>query len=174
MLPLIELALGGALLVAGRRLYWLLAATMGFVAGLYLADLLLPNEPQSTSLIIAGALAFGGAILMVLFQRALIGLVGFLAGGVGLYLLLTGLTTNLLTETWMAASVFLVGGVVGAILLNRLFDVGLILLSAVIGAYVMAAGLGSLLNLDGSAYSVSLVLLIGVGIVIQLGLFRKR
>ena len=32
MLPLIELALGGALLIAGRRLYWLLAATMGFVA----------------------------------------------------------------------------------------------------------------------------------------------
>ena len=174
MLPVIEIVLGGALLLFGRRLYWLLAATMGFVAGLYLADLFLPNEPESTSLIIAAALAFGGAILMVLFQKALIGLVGFLAGGVGLYLLLTGLTTNLLTESWMAASVFLLGGAIGALLLIRLFNLGLIILSTVIGGYVTVAGLGSLLTLTGGAYSVSLVLLIIVGIVVQLGLFRKR
>ena len=174
MLPVIEIVLGGALLLFGRRLYWLLAATMGFVAGLYLADLFLPNEPQSTGLIIAAALAFGGAILMVLFQKALIAVVGFLAGGIGLYLLMTSLTTNLITETWMAASVFLVGGAIGAVLLHRLFDLGLIILSAVIGAYVTVAGLGTLLTLTGGAYSISLVLLIIVGIVVQLGLFRRR
>ncbi len=173
MLPIIELVLGSALLFAGRKLYWLLAATMGFVAGLYLADLLLPNEPETTGLIIAFALAFGGALLLVVFQRALIGLVGFLAGGVALNLLLGGMTSNLLTETWMAAAVFIVGGAVGAFLLYKLFNLGLIILSAIIGAYVVMTGFGGLFPLSPTLFSVALILLIAIGILIQLGLFRR-
>lgn len=173
MLSLIELVLGSALLFAGRKLYWLLAATMGFVAGLFLANLFLPNEPQTTGLIIAVALAFGGALLMVVFQKALIGLVGFLAGGVGLYLLLRGMIPGLLTETWMAAAAFIAGGAIGALLFSRLFNLGLIILSAVIGAYIVMTGFAGMFPLSISLFSVALILLIAIGIVIQIGLFRR-
>lgn len=172
MLSLIELVLGGVLLLAGRKLYWLLAATMGFAAGLYLADLLLPSEPESTGVLIAFALAGGGALLLVVFKKAMIGLVGFLAGGVGLYLLLSALTT-LLSETWMAASAFIVGGAIGAVLLSRLFELGLIILSSLIGAFLIMAGIGGLFTPSATLFSVGLILLIGLGVVIQIGLLRK-
>lgn len=174
LLPLVEIAIGGALLFAGRRLYWLLAAALGFVAGLTLADLLLPGEPQTADLIIALALAGGGALLFVVFQKLLIGLIGFIAGGVALLLVAQALAPNLLGESWMAAAGFVLGGTLGAFLFLRLFSLGLIILSAIIGAYLLLAGLMGLFDLPDSFFSLALLLLIGVGIVIQLGALRRR
>lgn len=52
-------------------------------------------------------------------------------------------------------------------------DLGLIILSAIIGAYVVMTGFASLLPISPTLFSVALILLIAVGILIQLGLFRR-
>lgn len=169
MLALIQLVLGGVLLVAGRRLYWLLAAALGFVAGLFLADMLLPNQGQVSEVVIALALAGGGALLFVVFKKFLIGLIGFLAGGVALLLLIQALTPSLLGESWTAAIAFTVGGALGAGLFFKLFDLGLMILSAIIGAYLVLGGLMGLFDFPGQFFTLALMLLIGVGIVLQLG-----
>lgn len=174
MLALIQIALGGALLVAGRRLYWLLAAALGFVGGLFLANLLLPNEPQTSEVVIALALAGGGALLFVVFKKFLIGLIGFLAGGVAMLLLTRALTPNLLSASWMVAVVFMVGGALGASLLFQLFDLGLMVLSAIIGAYLVLTGLMSLVDFPGQFFTLALVLLIGAGIALQMRPRRRK
>lgn len=173
LLPLVEIAIGGALLFAGRRLYWLLAAALGFVAGLFISDLLLPSDPQAADLIIALALAGGGALLFVVFQKLLIGLIGFIAGGVALLLVVQALAPTLLGESWMAAAGFVLGGALGAFLFLRLFSLGLIILSAIIGAYLLLVGLMGLFDLPGNLFSLALALLVGVGVVVQLGALRR-
>src|SRR5512143_2701777 len=80
MFGFLNVILGGALLVAGRRLFWLLVGGIGFVIGVQLAPRLLHG---SELLNIAAAIGLGilFALLAVFVESAAIGLAGFLGGG---------------------------------------------------------------------------------------------
>jgi len=174
MLALIEIALGGVLLLAGRRLYWLLAGAAGFVLGLLVVQRLLGE--QSQTLVLLASLAVGAlfALLAVLGQRFIIGLVGFIAGGAGLSWLFTAFSfTPAEPGPLLSIVLFIAGGIAGAFLLARLFDLGLVLLSSLVGAGLALAGLGQLVSLPATLGALPLIVLTVIGVAVQLAAGRR-
>jgi hypothetical protein len=174
MNALIQIALGSVLLLAGRRLYWLLAGAAGFVLGLFLAQQVLDDASQATILLVS--LAMGGlfAVLAVVGQRFVIGLVGFLAGGIGLNWLFAAFSfTPAEPSTLLSLVIFIAGGIAGAFLLSRLFDLGLVLLSSLIGAELVLRGLGELVTWPETLGAIPLIVLMVIGIAVQLGPMRR-
>jgi hypothetical protein len=160
----IEAVLGGVLLVAGRRLFWLFVAGVGFVVGLSLVPSLLPGQPEEIILIGAIALGVLGALLAQFAQKAAIGVVGFFGGGWLALWALGLLAGGSGIPQWI---VFIVGGIIGVILLSVVFEWGLVLLSALIGANLLTMALMRLLPaFDAPPFLIFLVLF-GAGVLVQ-------
>ena len=175
MLALGQIIFGGVLLLAGRRLYWLLAAGAGFVLGYLLAQNILREQPDNVILVVALVVAVIFAVLAVVGQRFVIGLVGFIAGGIGLLRLLEVFNiTAIEPSTVLGIVVFIAGGILGAILLSTLFDLGLVILSTLVGAQILLGGLGQLFELPDGTTTIALIVLIVVGLLVQLGASRRR
>jgi len=126
---------GLALLVLGRRLYWVFVAGVGFVTGLTLAPRLLPHASELTIAVVAVALAVAGALVALLAQAVAVGITGFLAGGAIAALLLRNIAH---TSDAVAFAVYVAAGIVGVALSLMLFDSALILLSSLAGAALLA------------------------------------
>ena len=174
MTALVQIALGSVLLLAGRRLYWLLAAAAGFVLGLFLTQQLLSDQSQTVILLASLALGALFAVLAVVGQRFIVGLVGFMAGGIGLNWLFTAFSfTSAEPSTLLTFAIFVAGGVAGAFLLSRLFDLGLVLLSSLIGAELALRGLAQVVDLPDTLGAIPLIALMVIGIAVQLGPLRR-
>jgi hypothetical protein len=160
----IEALLGGVLFVAGRRIFWLFVAGVGFVIGLSLAPRLLPSQPEEVILVAALIFALLGALIAQYAQKAAISIVGFLSGGwLALWAFRT-LVGDVGVLQWVA---FIVGGIIGIVLLYALFEWGLVLLSSLVGANLLTSALMRLLPaFDGPVFVIFLVLF-GVGVLIQ-------
>jgi hypothetical protein len=152
--------LGCVLLIAGRKLYWLLSAVAGMIAGIFLGNLLFNAQNQAWQIVIAIIGAVVGAALAVGLQKLAIAAAGFLAGGYGaLFLWQTiGLPTG--NIGWVP---FIIGGVLGTILVVIAFEYALIAISAWAGATLV----GQQLNLGGWIGVVAFAGLILAGVVIQ-------
>ena len=127
----LNLLIGILLLFIGRRLFWLFVACVGFVSGYHYAQQIWAVHSQIIVLILAIAVGAGGAIIAILFQKAAIVIAGFAAGGyVGLILSdqFAGLPSQMV---WMP---YIIGGIIGAIVLFFVFDWALIFLSTLTGA----------------------------------------
>jgi hypothetical protein len=174
MTALIQIALGAVLLLAGRRLYWLLAGAAGFVLGLFLTQQLPSDQSQTVMLLASLALGALFAVLAVVGQRFIIGLVGFVAGGIGLNWLFTAFSfTPAEPSTLLTIAVFIAGGIAGAFLVSRLFDLGLVVLSSLIGAGLALGGLGEMVALPDALGAIPLIVLTVIGIAVQLGALRR-
>ena len=137
MLAYLNLLIGGGLLVAGRRLFWLLVGAIGFLIGLEIATRV--TFPSELVLIMA-ALGLGlvFALMAIFLESVAIGVAGFLGGGLALMRLLDifgldGGTAQLLG--------FILGGILGAILVVWIFNWALVAISSVAGASMVANGL---------------------------------
>lgn len=159
----IEALVGGALLVIGRRLFWLFVAGVGFIVGLNAAQRLLPGQPEAVVLILALGLALLGALLALFVQKAAIGVVGFFAGGWLALWLLRALAGDVGSLQWLA---FVIGGIIGIVLLTTLFEWGLVLLSALVGAGLLADVLTRLWP-GLVAPLAAFLILFGLGVLIQ-------
>lgn len=130
---------GVLLLGFGRRLYWLFCGVVGFFAGLYLLQGLVPAGPQWVTLL--GSLLTGafGALVAVFFQKVALGVAGFLAGGYTAFWLAQqqGWGENL----WLWVGIAL-AGVVGALVVRWVFEVGLVLLTSLLGASFLVEAAG--------------------------------
>jgi MFS family permease len=156
-------AIGILLLVMGRKIFWLALGAFGFLAGLYLASRLPVVEQANEPMIgfaIAGACGVVGILLAIFVQKVAIGVAGFLAGGLGALWL--ALTAALPVGGWEWA-VFLVGGVLGAILAGLLFEVALVVLTALLGATLLL----ELVTLDPRVEGILALVLTAVGCLIQ-------
>jgi len=80
MLSIISLILGVALLVAGRKLFWLFVGAAGFVTGLQLATQFWQG-PELLAIVIGLVVGVIFALLAIFLQSVAIGIAGFLAGG---------------------------------------------------------------------------------------------
>lgn len=149
--------LGLLLLLAGRRLFWLLLGVAGFGAGFGLARSWLPSfrleEWQAVALAILAGLA--GALLVVALQRIGVALVGVVAGGFAVLWLLGLSLERVEGLEWLLLAL---GAAAGGMLAALAFDLALILLSALVGAELVVAGLGAT-GAAGAAIFVGLVLL---------------
>lgn len=174
MTALVQIALGSVLLLAGRRLYWLLAGAAGFVLGMFLTQQLFSDASQTVLLFASLALGVLFAVLAVVGQRFIIGLVGFMAGGIGLSWLFTAFNfTPAEPSTLLTFVIFIAGGIAGAFLLSRLFDLGLVLLSSLLGAELALRGLGQVIDLPDTLGAIPLIVLTVIGIAVQLGPMRR-
>jgi hypothetical protein len=110
---------------------------------------------------------FIGALLAIFLQKIAIAVAGFLAGG---KLALALVTAFFVHGSNYPGATFIVGGIIGAILLLALFDWTLIVLSAVVGAYLIQ----HTIVLPQTGATILFVVLAVVGIIVQAAAFRGR
>lgn len=156
----VYLALGVAMLILGRKFFWLFTGGIGFYIGYTLAPKILPNQSENVILIVAVVLGLLGVFLAMLVKSAAIGIAGFAAGAYVVYSLIPMVNFDLGNYYWL---VVIVGGVLGAILAGTMFDWALIILTAACGAMLIS----TTLNLSFPLSAVVLVVLFLIGLIVQ-------
>lgn len=164
---LVTLAFGVVLLLAGRRIFWLVVGVLGFFFGFDLASRILGLDAQGLGLVIGVFAGILGVVFAIFLQKFAVGLAGFLIGG---YLALTLVQADPGSLSGGDIGVFLVGGALCALLAVWLFEIALILLSSVAGAALVSQGL----SLDPGAGTLAFVLLAVLGIAFQAGIGPRR
>src|SRR5437763_14297055 len=125
-IPILSVLIGAIILLFGRRIFWLCVAAVGFAAGIQVAPHLMHEPTPVLQLSIAIVFGFIGASLALFLQKIAIAIAGFLAGGQ----LAMALVVAFLAEgTRYTGITFIVGGIIGAILLLSLFDLARIVMS---------------------------------------------
>jgi hypothetical protein len=157
-LELFNILVGAALVLFGRRLFWLFVAGVGFVVGTLLATEWLGAKADLVTVLIALMAGVIGALLSIVLQRVVVGVAGFLAGGYVFHALAFSLRYE--SYAWIA---FLFGGVIGAILVSALFDWALVILSSLTGATVIAQNV----PLDRPVSALLFVVLLVLGLAVQ-------
>ncbi|MCB0195316.1 MAG: DUF4203 domain-containing protein [Anaerolineae bacterium] len=155
-----NLLVGIIILVAGRRLFWLVVGAAGFLTGLGLAFNYLNIESTAVLLLIGLVAGIIGIVVALFLQKVAIIIAGFFMGGYFAVGLFDAVAANPAEWQWL---IYIVGGIVGAILVSTLFEYALIVLSAVIGASLITEGL----NLSSSITAIVWLVLVVVGLVIQ-------
>ncbi|HEX5836546.1 MAG TPA: hypothetical protein VFY26_01855 [Anaerolineales bacterium] len=120
--------IGGILLFLGRELNFIFAGAMAGLLAYRLTPLLPPTWPAWSDAAFMITLGLIAAILVLVNERFGYFLSGFLAGG---FFLVEYYAPNVLTVPLLP---FLVGGVIGSLVLGLLTEWALILVSAAIGA----------------------------------------
>jgi Domain of unknown function (DUF4203) len=166
-IPILSVLIGAIILFFGRKVFWLCVAAVGFAAGVELAPHLMQEPTQMLQLSIALVFGFIGALLALFLQKVAIAVAGFLAGG---KLALALVSTFIAQGARYPGITFIIGGIIGAILLLALFNWALIVMSAAVGAYLICQTI--VLPPTGSA--VLFVVLAVVGIIVQSAGFRGR
>ena len=158
----INILLGVVILLTGRQLFWLFVGVLGFLAGASLAQQTIRADPVWLVWLIALFVGLVGALVAVFLQRAAVALAGFVAG----WLLLMNLATTFGWEFGNANWVlYLIGGIVGAVLVSVLYDWALIILSAIVGGTTIMQNLA--LELNPLLTILALLVLIFVGVSVQ-------
>jgi hypothetical protein len=158
--------IGVVILFFGRKLFWLCVAAIGFAAGIEIAPHLV-NEPSPLlALTVALVLGLIGALLALFLQKIAIAVLGFLAGGK-----LAGAIAAAFFVQYAQYStvIFVVGGIIGAILLLVLFDWALIVVSSLIGAHLIQ----STIALPPSGSTIVFIGLVVLGILVQATSLRR-
>ena len=166
-MDIFRLVLGIAMLTMGRRLYWLFLGGIGFVFGYDIAKQILHGQPQTVIFFIALCAGVLGAILAVMFQKFAVLLGGFLAGGYLFVEFMKELGAGGGNSHWL---LFILGGVIGALLMKVLFHWALIVLSSYMGSVLVLRSFNFGTRLPG----LILILLILLGIAVQGGLLGRK
>ena len=193
-----RLLIGAVLLTFGRKLFWVFVGAVGFVAGMRFAERfpnLVPDDMAIMYSLIAGVIC---AVMAVALRKVAVGAAGFFAGGYFLVQLLNvragGAPLAGPGQTVAPWLLFLVGGVIGAVLMNIVFNWTLIVLSSIGGATLICETLNanhetvqnalSFYNgvkehgdkataLDPHAVSIVFTVLVIAGILVQAGMLRR-
>jgi hypothetical protein len=164
MTGLINIILGGALLMAGRKLFWLFVGAAGFVTGMQLATRFTQSS-EGLAIIIGLVIGLLFAVLAIFLQRIAIAIAGFLAGGYILTALAGMLGLDAGAFVWI---VFVLGGIIGVILVSLLFDWALITLSSLAGASLVTERLLPQNATGGLIFTILFI----IGVVIQGSVLR--
>lgn len=162
--PVFALLLGAVLLLAGRRLFWVLVGAVGFLAGMWLALQVLGPDPGAVHWLLAMVAGLIGIAVARFFQRLAIGLAGFFLGGAAAMELF-----NLdVSGRSGAVLLFAVGGFLGALLGGLFFEAALIVCSSYLGAVLVVEGLSLPMPI------LMLAVLFALGILVQSSRGRPR
>ena len=166
-LEITNIVFGALVLLFGRRLFWLFVAAVGFWFGFELTQQVMQHPPEWLSLVIAIGLGVVGAVLALLLQKVAIGIAGFLVGG---RVATTLFATFVVTHANYSGVTFIIGGILGALLLLVLFDWALIVFSSIAGAELIASNL----HVPARVAGIILVGLTIFGIFVQAAMFARR
>ena len=165
--PIVSAALGAVILLLGRKLFWLFVAAVGFAVGIELAPRFVHEPTPLLALSFALILGFVGALLALFLQKIAVAVGGFLAGGQLAVALSSAFYAHHDQHHFL---IFIIGGIVGAILLLSLFNWALIFLSAIVGAHLIL----SAIQLPPAGIAIAFAVLALIGVVAQAAMFRRR
>ena len=150
----------------GRKLFWLCVAAVGFAAGVEIAPHLIHEPSPLLALTVALVLGLIGALLALFLQKIAIAVLGFLAGGK-----LAGAIAAAFFVHYAQHStiIFVIGGIIGAVLLLVVFDWALIVLSSLIGAHLIQ----SAIVLPSSGSTIVFIGLAVIGVLVQATALRR-
>ena len=158
---------GVILLTMGRRFYWFFLGVSGFVLGFDLARRLVPGPSHGVAIIAALVLGIIGALVAVALQKFAIAAGGFVVGGYVAANSLRGVLPAAASHYWI---VFVVGGIIGAILMNYAFSFALIVLSSLMGAILILQAL----HYWRGVVTLPFILISAFGIAVQYGLVKPK
>jgi hypothetical protein len=164
--PIISVLIGVAILLFGRKLFWLFVAALGFAVGLEIAAYFMKEPPQWMTLAVAVGCGVIGALLAILLQKIAIAIAGFVAGGRIAWALAAAFFVE---HAHYRGITFVIGGIVGALLLLALFDWVLILLSSIEGAHLIGNGI----TLPEKGALILFIALAVVGVIVQGSMLRR-
>jgi hypothetical protein len=164
--PIAQVLAGAALLLFGRKLFWVFVGIVGFLAGMHFGTEIAGERSETTILLIAIGMGILAAVLAIVLQRVAVALAGALAGGMLAMQTATALGSVSEGVGWFF---FFVGAVLSAILVTIIFDWALIGLSALTGANLVSQAL----PLDHLMQLMVTVMLFIAGVLVQLGLWRS-
>ena len=163
---IIGVLIGVVILFFGRKLFWLCVAAVGFAVGVRIAPLLVNDSSSLLALLIALIFGVLGALLALFLQKVAIAVLGFLAGGK----LATAIAAAFFVQyAQYSTIIFVIGGIIGAILLLALFGWALIVVSSFIGAYLIQ----SAIVLPPTGSTLVFIGLAMVGIFVQAASYRR-
>jgi hypothetical protein len=164
--PMVGALIGVVVLFFGRRLFWLCVAAVGFAAGVEMAPHLIQQPSPVLTLVVALVLGILGALLAIFLQKIAIAVLGFVGGGK-----LAGAIAAAFVVHYAQYStiIFVIGGIVGAILMLLLFDWALIVASSFIGAHLIQRAI----VLPPSGAAIVVIGLAVVGILVQATSLRR-
>jgi len=156
--------IGGIILFLGRELNFLFAGAMAFLIGVRLTPMLPSQWPDWTEWAFMIGLGIIAALLTFVDDRGGFAISGFLAGG---YIMAEYYTPNMLV---IPVIPFLLGGVVGALVLGLFTDWAMIILSSLIGGYYLT----TLFRLAETPRVLITAALIIIGAVVQAIIMRQQ
>ncbi len=157
---ILSIAAGLLLLFAGRRFFWLAAALVAFLFTFNLFDNLFGGGWLGLIVaVVAGAIF---AWLATKFVKIVGYIVGALAGAVGLPIFL-----GLFGIDWSWLLTALIGAVLGFVLMFRLFDWSLILLTSWAGANAVTGMVNDRWALGAAIATILFIVLFAAGIFVQ-------
>ena len=166
MIELINILLGGALLLAGRKLFWLFVGGIGFITGLQFAANFWQG-PDTLALVFGLIIGVIFALLAVFLQTIAIGIAGFFAGGY----IMTALAGMLGVDTsaifWI---IYVIGGMIGLVVVIYLFDWAIITLSSLAGASLLLQALFPQSGAGGVIFAVLFI----IGVIVQGSVLRSE
>ena len=163
---IIGVIIGVVILFFGRKLFWLCVAAVGFAVGVKIAPLLVNESASLLALLIALIFGVLGALLALFLQKIAIAVLGFLAGGK----LATAIAAAFFVQyAQYSTIIFVIGGIIGAILLLALFGWALIVVSSFIGAYLIQ----SAIVLPPTGSTLVFIGLAMVGVFVQAASYRR-
>ncbi len=161
--PVPQVLVGLALVLFGRKLFWLFVGVVGFLAGMRFGAHLVTGQSEIVIVAIAIGVGLVAALLAIVLQRVAVALAGGLAGGMLAMQIAVALGVKADSVGWIF---FVFGAVLAAILVSVVFDWALIILSALIGASIVT----NVLPADHAVRLISMIVLFVVGMVVQLRL----
>jgi hypothetical protein len=157
---------GLTLLVLGRKLFWLFVGCVGFISGYTSVHQLGGGQSELFVFLIALFLGLVGALLALFFQGVAIALAGFVAGG---YISMITVNFSGFELGQLLWPIFVIGGILGAVLLFLIFDWALIVISSLSGASFIV----QTVELKHDVETVLFFILVILGIIIQTVLLKK-
>lgn len=130
-MALASVLIGVLLLFFGRDLFWLFVAGAGFILGFNYGPLIFPVKAPFVILMIAMIAGVIGVILALLLRDVAIAVGGFVAGGYAFVEFINSLDVPVGLDPWV---LFILGGIIGVVILFLIFEPALIFLSAFLGA----------------------------------------
>ncbi len=160
----LHVAIGLAVLLFGRSLFWLLVGLAGFLLGAQLVPLSFPDLPAWAALVAGTVAGLVGALFTILAERVAFGIAGFFAGA-----LLALYTAKALGIVGAEPAIALGGGLAGAVVAVLLTDWAIIVLASLVGARVIVIAVGLSGPLGLGVYAALVV----IGLVVQHALLRR-
>ena len=164
---LLRILAGIALLIAGRRLFWLFVGLIGFISGIQMATRFFPGQPEWMILAIALTAGVLGALIAFFLQWLAIGLAGFSAGA---YIVASLLGVSGVGTSGIGWLLIVIGGILGVLLIIVLFDWALIILSSLVGSGLIT----ETVHIDRGGATLLFIALCIVGIIVQSRLLKMK